>query len=101
MWRRLPWWIVNLFYTPGKETKRFSAFQDTFRRTAGDLLKKVKEGNDDLDPDSGDSKDIMSILGMRSLSVLCTWHSNRTVRANAEDDEKRKLSDYEVLCQLM
>ncbi|KAF8906098.1 cytochrome P450 [Mucidula mucida] len=83
LWRQLPTWFMNLIHIPSKETKRFMHFQDTSKRYAREAL-AASENITASDPDSIMGKDILSIL----------------VRANGQEDEKRRLSEDEVLSQM-
>ncbi|KAF9019068.1 cytochrome P450 [Hymenopellis radicata] len=85
LWRKLPTWFMNLIHSfiSSKEGKRFQHFQDTSKRYAREAL-AASENITTSDPDSITGKDILSIL----------------VRANGEEDEKRKLSEDEVLSQM-
>ncbi|KAF9024741.1 cytochrome P450 [Hymenopellis radicata] len=86
MWRRLPWWFMDLVYVPGKQALRFLRFQDLSKQIARQVLdtNQAQESLDRDDPKSMQRKDILTIL----------------VRANMEQDEKRRLSEDEVLSQM-
>lgn len=64
MWRRLPWWLVNLFYTPSKAALGALQFQSESKRVASKILRENADRGDHT------GKDILSVLGAYYLEII-------------------------------